>query len=118
MRRVICCLSLAAAITIGFCGCGGGDGGSNDSSAPPQTNTPEPTNSNTVAGKTFQFTVTGSQNFSEPVGAVYTLEFHSDQTYTFHPSPQNREGTSPENGTFTYDPDTGAVHFFRPDHQD
>ena len=59
-----------------------------------------------------------SHNFSEPEGAVYSLDFHTDNTYTFHPSPQNREGQQVENGSFTYDSDTGTIHFTRPDHQD
>lgn len=71
---------------------------------------------NDVAG--FEFTVTDSFNFSEPVGAMYSINFHIDHSYTFHPSPQNREGQNDENGTFTYDTPSGHIHFTRPDHQD
>jgi hypothetical protein len=118
MRRLICCLGLAAAISFSLAGCSDDSSSGNNTTSAPQSNTPEPTNSNTLAGKTLQFTVTGSQNFSEPVEAVYTIDFHTDQTYTFHPSPQNHEGTSPETGTFSFDAETGSIHFARPDHQD
>src|SRR5213593_689982 len=116
MRTRMCCLGLAAAILVALCGCGGDN--SSDGGGSPSPTTSSSTNANTLAGKTFQFTVTMSYNFSEPVGAVHTIEFHSDGTYTFHPSPQNREGLNLENGTFSYAADTGLIHFSRPDHQD
>ena len=116
MRGLRWWLAVAAATLLAFCGCGG-DNPSDGSNASAPTNNAA-TNANTLAGKTFQFTVTMSYNFSEPVGAVYTIDFHPDQGYTFHPSPQNHEGLNLENGTFTYDADTGLIHFSRPDHQD
>src|SRR5215211_7513929 len=118
MGRLISCLGLAAVIAFGFLGCSGDDSSNDNNTQPPQNTTPEPTNSTALGGKTFQFMVTMSHNFSEPVGAVYTTEFRSDQTYTFHPSSQNSEGSTPEIGTFSYDAETGSIHFFRPDHQD
>src|SRR5438094_4759075 len=103
MRKGICWIACVTAISFVLCGCGGSGSSSNgDSGAPPQTSTDQGSNtsSNTLAGKMFQFTVTMSLNFSEPLGAVYTVDFHTDGSYTFHPSPQNRESQYPENGTY------------------
>jgi hypothetical protein len=120
MKRVACLFG-AAIFLVFLVGCGGGNGDSSQPASTPDQMGQGPdtsSSSNSIAGKSFEFTVTMSHNFSEPEGAVYTLDFHSDNTYTFHPSPQNREGQNLEEGSFTYDPSTGAIHFARPDHQD
>jgi hypothetical protein len=117
MQRTFYLLAAVVGL-VWFAGCGGGDDSTQANAGPGPTNQPPNVSSNEIAGKSFEFTVTMSHNFSEPEGAVYSLDFHADNTYTFHPSPQNREGQQLENGIFTYDPTTGAIHFTRPDHQD
>jgi hypothetical protein len=104
---------------VAFSGCGGSGSDNNQNTtenSPPATTQNAATND--VTGRSFEFTVTDSVNFSEPVGAMYSINFHPDHSYTFHPSPQNREGQADENGTFTYDTSSGHIHFARPDHQD
>ena len=43
---------------------------------------------------------------------------YTDTAYTFTPSPMNRETTVQEVGTYTFNPETGTIHYARPDHQD
>jgi hypothetical protein len=107
-------LAVFCGVTL-MTGCGGGDG--NASSSNGGTNQP-PAATNSLAGKTLTFTVTGSVNFSEPVGAVYMVAYPSETAYVFTPSPMNRETTQQELGSYTFNPATGAIHYTRPDHQD
>jgi hypothetical protein len=78
----------------------GGGGGTNN------VNTNFPTS---LAGKTFNFTVTGEQNNSEPVGSTFQVTFNDESNFTYTPSGQNTDATGPANGTYTYDPGTGTV---------
>src|SRR4051812_22977119 len=108
-------ISLALAVLLNT-GCGGdnkssGQGGTSNTNPPPTMAT------NNLAGHTLQFTVTQSLNFSEPEGAVYLVAY-TDTGYTFTPSPMNRETTMQEMGTYSYNPETGMIHYTRPDHQD
>jgi hypothetical protein len=115
-----CAFALLLTLTLAGClltGCGDDKGSSNQNGGGGQTNQPPPTPTNNLAGHTFQFTVTSSLNFSEPEGAVYTVAY-TDTDYTFFPSPMNRETTQQEVGTYTYNPETGMIHYTRPDHQD
>jgi hypothetical protein len=98
-------------------GCGNDKGSSGSNGGGSETNQPPPALTNNLAGHTFQFTVTKSLNFSEPEGAAYTVAY-TDADYTFFPSPMNRETTQQEVGTYTYKPETGMLHYTRPDHQD
>lgn len=107
-------LTLAAYVLTG---CGNDKGSNNQTGGGSDTNQPPPTPTNNLAGHTLQFTVTASDKFSEPEGAVYTVAY-TDTDYTFFPSPLNRETTQQEVGTYTYNPETGIIHYARPDHQD
>src|SRR5258707_1177652 len=120
MLRMIFGSVLVSILAAGVCGCGGsGDsGGANNNNSASTTSTSENVSSNSLAGGTFHFTVTSSYIFSEPVGGVYTIDFHTNNTYTFHPSPQNREEKNVKNGVYTYNANTEIIHFPRPDHQD
>lgn len=62
-----------------------------------------------LAGKTFNLTVTGEQNNSEPVGSTFQVAFNDDSNFTYTPSPQNTDATGAATGTYTYDPATGTV---------
>ena len=104
-------LALAALLNTGC----GGDKNSGGQGGTSQTNQPAVTNK--LAGHTVQFTVTQSFNFSEPQGAVYFVSY-TDTDYTFTPSSMNRETTMQEMGTYSYNPETGSIHYTRPDHQD
>jgi hypothetical protein len=79
---------------------GGGGGGTNNVN----TNLPA-----SLSGKTFNFTVTGQQNNSEPVGSTFQVAFNDDSNFTYTPSAQNTDATGPANGTYSYDPATGTV---------
>src|SRR4029078_4652292 len=80
-------------------GCGSDKGSSGQNGGESETKQP-PALTNNLAGHTFQFTVTKSEKFSEPEGAVYTVAY-TDSSYTFFPSPMNRETTMQEVGTYT-----------------
>jgi hypothetical protein len=108
-------VSLALAVLLNT-GCGG-DNNSNGQGGTSNTNQPRSTATNNLAGHTLQFTVTQSVNFSEPEGAVYLVGY-TEREYTFTPSPMNRETTMQEMGTYIYNPQIGAIHYVRPDHQD
>src|SRR5260221_8534286 len=64
-----------------------------------------------LEGKTFTFTVTSSQNFSEPAGSSFTVAFTDSSHFTYTPSPENTSGTGPFTGTYTYDPNTATAIF-------
>ena len=65
----------------------------------------------TLLGRTYTFTVTGGQNFSEPLNAAFTIDFNSDTSYTLHPSGQNHQRTGDRNGNYTYEFRSGLIHF-------
>ena len=48
------------------------------------------------------------KGLSEPVGSTYTIAF-DDNNYTFTPSPQNTERTTPFTAAYTYDPNTATA---------
>jgi hypothetical protein len=110
-----CSFALAVSALTG-CGDdkGSGSGGTGGNS---ETNQPPATPTNNIAGHTLQFTVTRSENFSEPEGAVYLIAY-TEADYTFYPSTMNRETVQQEVGTYTYVPESGFIHYTRPDHQD
>jgi hypothetical protein len=107
-------ITFALAILLNT-GCGGDKNSSGQGGT--STNDPPSTPTNNLSGHTLQFTVTQSLNFSEPEGAVYLVAY-TDNGYTFTPSPMNRETTMQEMGTYIYNPESGALHYTRPDHQD
>lgn len=104
----------ASVIMVLVTGCGGSsDNSSNNSNAnAAQNNTPsDGSNGSTpssLAGKAYSFTVTARQGLSEPVGATYTISF-DNANYTFTPSPQNAESTTPFTASYTYDPSTATA---------
>jgi len=88
-------------------GCGGGGDSSSDNSSNNQ-NTGGSSDTNapaSLSGKTFSFTVTSRQGLAEPVGSTYTIAF-DDNNYTYSPSPQNTERTTPFTSAYNYDPNT------------
>jgi hypothetical protein len=92
-------------------GWGGGYTNNDSSSSAPNNNDGgSNTNNNpaSLAGKTLSFTVTARQGLSEPVGSTYTIVFDTS-TYTFNPSPQNVERTTPFTDAYTYDPGTATA---------
>jgi len=92
-------------------GCGG-DSGGGDSNSSGGTNVNNNTNQlvpASLAGKTFTFTTTSSQNFSEPPGSTFTVAFTDSSHFTYTPSSQNTSGAGPFTGTFTYDPNTATA---------
>lgn len=115
MKRMLVCFFTLATIILTGCGDDHGSGSKNGGNS--NTNEPPAVPTNNLAGHTLQFTVTQSQNFSEPEGAVYLITY-TDADYTFYPSTMNRETTEQEMGTYTYLPETGMIHYARPDHQD
>ena len=62
-----------------------------------------------LAGKTFNMTVTGQQNNSEPVGSTFQVSFDDASNFTYTPSAQNTDASGPAQGTYTYDPATGNL---------
>jgi len=100
-----------AVLGVALAGCGGGgDSSSND---PTGTNQNTGGNSNTnapasLSGKTYSFTVTSRQGLAEPVGSTYTIAF-DDNNYTYNPSPQNTERTTPFTAPYNYDPNTATA---------
>ena len=115
MKHTLALLAALAMAALLNTGCGG-DKNSSGQGGGSQTNQPAAT-TNHLAGHTVQFTVTQSFNFSEPEGAVYLVAY-TDSDYTFTPSSMNRETTVQEMGTYSYNPESGAIHYTRPDHQD
>ena len=107
-----CGLGLMGALWLTACGDGGGGGGTSNTGG---TNSNNGTNQipTSLAGKTFNFTTTSSDNFSEPAGSTFSVTFNDDSHFTYNPSPQNTEGSGPFNGTYTYDPSTATATFFR-----
>jgi hypothetical protein len=85
---------------------GSGNGGTNSNNV--NTNLPA-----SLAGKTFNMTVTGQQNNSEPVGSTFQVTFNDDSSFTYTPSPQNTDASGPAQGTYTYDPATGTITLTR-----
>jgi hypothetical protein len=65
----------------------------------------------TLAGKSYSFTVTASQNFAEPFSSDYTIDFNSDTSYTLHPNSQRTEAAEDSEGNYTYDFHSGIIHF-------
>ena len=106
---VLAILAIVCAVGLTACddehhGGSGNPGGTNNVS----TNLPA-----SLAGKTFNMTVTGQQNNSEPVGSTFQVTFDDDTNFTYTPSPQNTEASTPGQGTYTYDPATGNVTLTR-----
>jgi len=110
MKRYVPGLILGFLFTSLFLiGCGGSGGSdSNSSTQTPMSDNTQTNNPSAFAGKTYSFTVTSRQGLSEPVGAIYTIDF-TETTYTFNPSPQNLERTNSISGSYTYDPNTATV---------
>jgi hypothetical protein len=97
---VLCALVITACDDDKHPSTSGGGGNTNNIN----TNLPA-----SLAGKTFNLTVTGQQNNSEPVGSTFQVTFNDNSNFTYTPSPQNADATGPANGTYTYDPTTGTV---------
>jgi len=102
---------LVMALALVAAGCGGGDSNSDSSNTTPNNNGGGSNTTNNPAsleGKTLSFTVTARQGLSEPVGSTYTIVFDTS-TYTFNPSPQNIERTTPFTDAYTYDAGTATA---------
>ena len=77
-----------------------------------QTNTaPATLAPESLAGKSYTFTVTANQGFLQPFNAGYTIDFNSETSYTLHPTTQSNPPAPDRQGNYTYDPRTGVVHF-------
>jgi hypothetical protein len=104
-----CGLALISLLWLSACG---GDGGAGGSGTDNTTNSVNQSNAPTsLAGKTFHFTTTSSQSFSEPVGSTFSVTFTDDSHFSYTPSAQNPDGRGPFIGTYTYDPNTSTAVF-------
>src|SRR5882724_10098699 len=102
VRAFLVCLTCL--VCLAGCGGGGGDSGTNSNAQTNQSVVPT-----SLSGKTYSFTVTAAQGLSEPVGSTYSIAFNDATSFTFNPSPQNRERTNSISGQYTFDPNTATV---------
>jgi hypothetical protein len=65
----------------------------------------------TLAGRSYTFSVTANQNFTEPFNSGYTIDFITDTSYILHPSVQENHPTPDRQGNYTYDPISRVIHF-------
>lgn len=86
----------------------------------PQVDSNEPTASQnrvtnnapaSLSGKSYTFTVTGSQNFTEPFNSDYTIDFTTETTYILHPLGRNNQPTADRQGNYSYETRSGLIHF-------
>jgi hypothetical protein len=64
-----------------------------------------------LAGRSYTFTVTGSQGFPEEFNSGYTIDFQSETAYLLHPTPQKDRLIRDEHGSYLFDSRSGVVHF-------
>ena len=76
-----------------------------------QNNAPTEAVPVSLAGRSYNFTVTGSQGFPEEFNSGYTIDFQSETAYLLHPTPQKDRLIQDEHGSYLFAPRTGVVHF-------
>jgi hypothetical protein len=94
---------------LGLAGCSGDDQ-TDFGSGTDTPNTPQATNAPTsLSGRSYTFTVTANQSFSDEFNSGYVIDFQSETAYLLHPSPQNLRPLPDEQGNYSYDRRSGLV---------
>jgi hypothetical protein len=110
-KQLWCGLGLFSLLWLTACGGDGGGGSKSPGGTNMNDNGTNQLAPASLAGKTLSFTTTASDNFSEPAGSTFTINFTDDTHFTYNPSPQNSDGTEPRMGTYTYDPNSATAVF-------
>ena len=109
-HRAICLLVGAVAGLWLVAGCAPDDyGNGRDSNS--ENNRPTDSVPTSLAGRSYNFTVTASQGFPEEFNSGYTIDFQSETAYVLHPTPQKGRLLEDEHGSYLFEPRSGVVHF-------
>ena len=112
MRKIFIASVLIAALAALICGCSDDQNSqSNQSSQTGIDNSATNFVPTALAGRSYTFTMTASQNFTEPLNSDFTVDFNSDTSYTLHPSGQNKQRATDRQGNYSYEFRSGFIHF-------